>query len=167
MKWLKDLNMKLDLQTTEIMQLKAKVADHEVTISDHEYTISEHKLAIHKHEVNQRWLFNDFINYLVQLLYGLEHALIISVIPNAYRYFQGQKAYHFDKFLLNPLVPEDLKNKLRTDLITLNALIDDNFKDVVDYRNRLIHQDKLEMGEIIFTVIEIGNCQSRNLIFGK
>ena len=65
MKSLKDLNMKLDLQTTEIMQLKAKVADHEVTISDHKNTISdhenmisEHKLAIHKHEVrDQRWLF--------------------------------------------------------------------------------------------------------------
>ena len=43
MKLLKDLNMKLDLQTTEIMQLKAKVADHEVTISDHENTISHHE----------------------------------------------------------------------------------------------------------------------------
>ena len=79
--------MKLDLQTAEIMQLKAKVADHEVTISDHENMISKRKLAIHKHEVrDQRWLFNDFINYLVQLQYGLEHALIISVIPSAYNF---------------------------------------------------------------------------------
>ena len=60
MKLLKDLNMKLDLQTTEIMQLKAKVADHEVTISDHKKHDKKHKrkLAIHKHEVrDQRWLF--------------------------------------------------------------------------------------------------------------
>ena len=89
MKMLKELNMKLDLQTAEIMQLKAKLADHEATLSDH-------KAAIQKHEVrDQRWLFNNFINYLVQLLYGLEHALIISLIPNAYKYFPRAEGLPF------------------------------------------------------------------------
>ena len=96
-------------------------------------------------EKTQRIMAQDFNNLVVQLVYVLVHAKILSVIPESPMLFRDKHAFKFNDVFSCENVGQRRKDKFKLDptYVTLKGIMNQRFWNIVRFRNVETHPVQL------------------------
>lgn len=144
------LKMKSEADHEELAALRMKAERMESDL-----TVTKEKLA-KTNAVNQSLMFENLLNHLTQLFYGVEHADILTIVKDTY-ITNGERALHYDGML--KIVDDETWCRIVTSPVykTLMPLLIDNdsdFRHIIRMRNRNVHPRTIDLS-LINSLIEL------------
>ena len=108
---------------------------------------------------NQKMKARTLNNLVVQLMFGLCHAKILTYVENAADLYPGQYLISFSTVLNDPLVEEEVKQALLNDesYIALTQIMNRDFWTLVDARNARARPSLIDLEEIGDIIHDIEN----------
>ena len=95
----------------------------------------------------QNHLAEKLNNLIVQVVYNIEHSLIVEMFKGDPEYDYLKDESHFDIILEDPFVKQTIKDRIKGDHLyqALEGIMTDDFKKLAAFRNKQTHPRRIDL----------------------